>query len=228
MLRLSDELFLQFIKEHINLDDYESVIGDIKVVDCKATESLVNGFEEIKLYGGRVVLFLESKIKEELLKYLYKIESFDSHTIDENFVEHSVSEFLSEVFDLKQINTINAFPSRVLYKYAAYTKLFSREVYVCVDEAFVNKYLVSKHSVNPKLGVNQKVIKSIIDNKTVKIDIGLLNQDVDMSEVLNIKVGDVIKTNRRKEEGVQIIHDSEVLAQNVFVSSGEIIKVIVG
>lgn len=228
MLKLVDELFFQFIKKYSDLNECGSILEDITVANTKDTESLINGFEKISLFTGRAVVFFESKLKEELLKHLYRIDNPDLETIEKGFVEHSVNEFFSDSLGLNKLQDVSTRLAGELYQYAAHSKLLSCDIYICIDKSIVNNYLTSKHSIDPKKGVSTKLLKSIVESKKVQIDIGLLNQSVDMADILNIKVGDVIKTTRRKEEGVQIIYGDEVLASNVFVSSGEKIKVIVG
>lgn len=228
MLKLVDELFLQFIKKYSNLNEYDAILEDITVANTKDTESLINGFEKISLFSDRAVVFFESKLKEELLRHLYLIDNPDLERIEKGFVEHSVNEFFADSLGLNKLQGVSTGLAGELYQYAAHSKLLSCDIYICIDKSIVNNYLTRKHSIEPQKGVSTKLLKSIVESKKVQIDIGLLNQSVDMADILNIKVGDVIKTTRRKEEGVQIIYGDEVLASNVFVSSGEKIKVIVG
>jgi len=232
-IKLTDEMLLTYIKKNIESSSISSITSSCSIVKLDNVEANINSSNKISLLNGHVNIYFEDDFRYEFMSHLYDQDNINKDSIrkdsmDNSFVNHVIESHFLEAFNSKGFQFENKRSNAKFHKEIIKTSVLSRTVYIEIEQAFFEFILKSEFGINTKSRVNEKLIKSISNKKVINIDIGLLEQSFNMNEILNLKVGEIIKTNRKKQDGLQILYQETILANNIFVSANDASRLIIG
>jgi len=216
------------MKNTIELSPLSTFTSGFTLVDFDKIEVYIKSFSKVELYEGNINIYFNDDLRYGIMSYLYGSEFICKDNVDDFFVDHVIKNNISELLSLERFDSCLRNESSIYHKYMFKFNLFSSEVYIEFKKDVVDSLYVKEFGVDPKRRMNESLIKSIAMKKLIDVDIGLLEQSFDMNTILNLKVGDVIKTNRKKKDGLQILYKESILANNIFISENDTSKLIIG
>lgn len=242
-LKLTDEMLLSYIKSNVKSSHIFPITSNYRIEKKHNIKAHLNSFNKISLLHEHVNIYFEDDFRYKFMSYLYNKndsdkkdsnkdivnkENINKHEMDNGFVNYILeSHFLELVkYNISEVESTSL--NNKIHEEIVKISVLSKDVYIEVKRVFFERVLQNEFGVNTKSRVNEKLVKSISNKKPIDINIGLLEQSFNMNTILNLKVGEVIKTNRKKKEGLQILYQENILANNIFVSKSNSSKIIIG